>query len=489
MLIVTQTPRETVRRRDRVPLAISLPPIIVVGSILSTIFYALLLAGPLNNELLKRYTVSHPVCIASVWLFSFGMVGLFFKWRSVRIQASHVGRTAAALRRLVAEGQTVPAMQRVQWLIASWQAEPESTRDSWLGHRVMKLLQLQQSRGKRHQLEADLKYQSELIADTQYESYALLRIVHWAMPMLGFLGTVLGISQTLGQMDTQKLATQSQEAMQQITSGLYVAFDTTAIALLLTVTSMFCQFAINRLELSVMNRIDREAEDGLIGYLASDPYDSTETLLGPIRAMSAELVGCVRELVVEQATLWNRSIGESQHQWMQWTDKLSSEIDSQLVDALRRSLGEHLTGMEVVQEKAGRQFESRLQQWQTMLSDQTRATHAQHKEVIQQTAVLQQLVQSTADLRKLEVVVGENLQALQQAGPLEQSISRVEVASQCVAEAVALLASSLERAGLVRANPVRPRPSRPADDQKAATIPFKRKSADGESADSKDKAA
>jgi hypothetical protein len=309
------------------------------------------------------------------------------------------------------------------------------------------------------------------------------------MPMLGFLGTVLGISQTLGQMDTQKLATQSQEAMQQITSGLYVAFDTTAIALLLTVTSMFCQFAINRLELSVMNRIDREAEDGLIGYLASDPYDSTETLLGPIRAMSAELVGCVRELVVEQATLWNRSIGESQHQWMQWTDKLSSEIDSQLVDALRRSLGEHLTGMEVVQEKAGRQFESRLQQWQTMLSDQTRATHAQHKEVIQQTAVLQQLVQSTADLRKLEVVVGENLQALQQAGPLEQSISRVEVASQCIAEAVALLASSLERAGLVRANPVRPRPSRPADDQKAATIPFKRKSADGEAADSKDKAA
>jgi hypothetical protein len=115
--------------------------------------------------------------------------------------------------------------------------------------------------------------------------------------------------------------------------------------------------------------------------------------------------------------------------------------------------------MEHVQEKSGRQFETRLQQWQTTLSEQTRALHAQQKEMVQQTTTLQQLIQSTADLKKLEEAISNNLRTIEEAGKLDQASGRIENASHCVAEAVAMLATSLERAGLVRAAPKRPRPA------------------------------
>ena len=448
---------------QRSPYTLPLPFATIVGCVLASLFIGLLIKGPYDFQLLKRYCLSHWVSIASVYLFSIGLVGLLVKWYNSSQQSRLIGRSIAALRRLTKEGEEVVAADRVDWLCESWNAEPEPVRSSWHGLRLVETLQMQQSRGRRNQVEQDLKTLADQTADQQHESYSLLRIVHWAMPMLGFLGTVLGISQTLGQLDTEALATQGQQAMNQLTAGLYVAFDTTAIALVLTMISMFIQFGINRIELRLMQRIDGETERALVSFLTVDPFDAEDTLLTPVREMASDLVNCVRELVVEQASLWSRSINESQRQWSEWTQKLTSEVDVHLVGALGEAMSKHLTGLESVQEKTGRQFETRLQQWQTTLSEQTRALHHQQKEMVQQTATLQQLIQSTADLKKLEESISTNLRTIEEAGNFEKAAGRIDTATQCVAEAVAMLATSLERAGLVRAVPQRPRPARKSD--------------------------
>jgi len=81
---------------------------------------------------------------------------------------------------------------------------------------------------------------------------------------------------------------------------------------------------------------------------------------------------------------------------------------------------------------------------------------SQQKELIRQTDSIQQLVSATTDLRKLEETI------LESVGRLE-NIHRLEDASQCVGEAVAVLATSLERAGIIRGAPVRPRVVRKPD--------------------------
>lgn len=453
-------PRNDRFKLQRTPYALPLPIATTLGCIGATLFFALLIKGPFELALLKRYCLSHWVCVVTVYLFSIGIVGLTVKWYSASNQTRIVGRTVSALRRLIQQGQEVQTSQRVDWMLESWRAEPEPVRNSWLGGRIVEALQVQQNRGRRNYLEQDLKSLAENTGDQQHESYSLLRIVHWAMPMLGFLGTVLGISQTLGQLDTEALATQGQQAMNQLTAGLYVAFDTTAIALVLTMVSMFIQFGVNRIEMRLMSRIDSEAETSLISFIAVDPFEAQDSLIVPVREMAGDLLNCVRELVVEQAAIWSRSVSESQRQWTDWTAKLASEVDVNLVGALGEAMSKHLAGLEQVQEKSGRQFESRLQQWQTTLSEQTRALHQQQKEMVQQTGTLQQLIQSTVDLKKLEEAISTNIRTIEESGSLNKSTTRIETATQCVAEAVAMLATSLERAGLIRAAPQRPRVAR-----------------------------
>jgi hypothetical protein len=53
--------------------------------------------------------------------------------------------------------------------------------------------------------------------------------------------------------------------MKGLTSGLYVAFDTTALALMLSMLLMFLQFVIERFETQALSAVDIRANEELIG--------------------------------------------------------------------------------------------------------------------------------------------------------------------------------------------------------------------------------
>ncbi|MEM8779862.1 MAG: MotA/TolQ/ExbB proton channel family protein, partial [Cyanobacteria bacterium P01_G01_bin.49] len=73
-------------------------------------------------------------------------------------------------------------------------------------------------------------------------SYTFPRILVWAIPLLGFIGTVIGISQAVngfsGFLEQAGEIEQIKEGIGTVTSGLAVAFDTTLLALLLSVLVM-----------------------------------------------------------------------------------------------------------------------------------------------------------------------------------------------------------------------------------------------------------
>ena len=85
--------------------------------------------------------------------------------------------------------------------------------------------------------------------------------------MLGFLGTVVGITQALGDLDPQLLATSIQKAMEGMMAGLYVAFDTTSLALSLSLGLMFVQFLAERIEMQLLSIVDTRTSRGTHGSL------------------------------------------------------------------------------------------------------------------------------------------------------------------------------------------------------------------------------
>jgi hypothetical protein len=165
----------------------------------------------------------------------------------------------------------------------------------------------------------------------------------------------------------------------------------------------------------------------------------------------------VKQLTEAQAEIWTRSINESQEQWSDWTLQAAETLEHGFGDTLRHTFEKHIEDLQKLHEQADSHMDARWQQWQTTLSEQARTIQGQQKELIKQTDALQslsdsmgELIDSTTDFRKLEETIGDGVKRL-------ENLSSFEEASVCMSEAVAVLATSLERAGLIRGAPIRPR--------------------------------
>ncbi|MGD2180024.1 MotA/TolQ/ExbB proton channel family protein [Lusitaniella coriacea] len=91
-------------------------------------------------------------------------------------------------------------------------------------------------------------------------SYSIPRILVWAIPLLGFIGTVVGISRAVngfsGFLEQAAEIDQIKEGIGTVTSGLAVAFDTTLLALLLSVLVMIPVVLVERFESKFLLGID-----------------------------------------------------------------------------------------------------------------------------------------------------------------------------------------------------------------------------------------
>ena len=114
-------------------------------------------------------------------------------------------------------------------------------------------------------------------------SYSVPRILVWAIPLLGFIGTVVGISSAVngfsGFLQEAGDVEQIKEGIGTVTSGLAVAFDTTLLALFLSVLVMIPLVLVERYESRLLLGIDIFINDKLLPRLKSQSQSlSTEAI-------------------------------------------------------------------------------------------------------------------------------------------------------------------------------------------------------------------
>ncbi|MBE9223467.1 MotA/TolQ/ExbB proton channel family protein [Cyanobacterium stanieri LEGE 03274] len=113
-------------------------------------------------------------------------------------------------------------------------------------------------------------------------SYTFPRILVWAIPLLGFVGTVLGISQAVngfsGFLDSASEVDQIREGIGTVTGGLAVAFDTTLLALLLSVVVMIPLVLVERIESQLLLQIDIFINDKILPRFSEKETSSTSSL-------------------------------------------------------------------------------------------------------------------------------------------------------------------------------------------------------------------
>ena len=444
----------------------SIGPSVVLGSGACVLFYALIFAGPLNFALLRRYCLCHPVAIATSELFFVAIVALSTKWIGCFRQKSLGGQASLALDEIAlthTETQQVESgEQKSQLFETLWRSQSASLSSSWLGQRVTAILHRQLKRKNTKHLDQDVHELAERDADQQHDSYGLIRIVTWAMPMLGFLGTVLGISDTLGQMDAQALASGSQDAMNGLTAGLYVAFDTTAIGLVLTMVAMFVQFGVNRSELALLSSIDdRVSETMQLCLTEQEKQNDTTNVESALQHITEKLITSVQQIVQTQSELWQHTISTAHNHWQGLTSIASETVQAALTNAIEAALSKHNESLILhaeqlakVQSDGAVLIDSRWQQWQTTLSEQARSIHLQQRETKEQTELLHRLIEKHDAVRSMEMPLQATLERL-------TDVDRFHDAAICLTEAVAVLGTQMERYGYLGRQPVRRKSAEP----------------------------
>ncbi len=430
---------------------------LLIASALVVAYYGLIYIGPLDHAVLRRFSTGHWTMFGLVGLFAAMMAALIYKYWAVTGEQSTTLLTQQTIGDLIAEGTDIPPQRRPKWLQASWLTAPRPIQESWLGNRIGKALAMQTRRSNRSQVDHDLESLARIDAESVRESYVLIKAVLLSLLALGVMGTMLAISEMHGGSiasawtAARSPVSQTDTAMPLVASPVErTAFDPFMTSLTLAVIGMLVMQSVRSLETRALQDIDLRAQDSLIEYLATDSGQVSENLYEPVKQMADDIITAIQQLVEQQAVIWSRSVTESQRQWSAWTQTATERIEGDLGKTISTALRDHVESMEKLQSDAARQIDSRWQQWQVTLSDQARNLSSQQKELIRLADLMQTLIDSTCKLQNLETVI------LESVGRLE-NINRLEQASQCVGEAVAVLATSLERAGVIRGTPVRPR--------------------------------
>lgn len=175
---------------------------------------------------------------------------------------------------------------------------PLATTRSFLVERLDRALERFRMRGDAQDVVEQLAGQAQLDANAVESSYTMVRVFIWAIPLLGFVGTVVGISAAVaGFSDTVAVAVDldvMKQSIGTVTTGLGVAFDTTLLALVMSIAIMFPASSLQKAEEDFLSRVEAYCDERLGRRLADGSHPAPETR--PLEEQIAQLTRAISAL-------------------------------------------------------------------------------------------------------------------------------------------------------------------------------------------------
>lgn len=294
-------------------------------------FYQLLPSIPTGRELLVRYLCSHPL--------EYVLTALFFTGLSIIVVKTMMlvreRRAFAALRQfgdgLAPDfGSAVAAFsERAGRLPAAWQ-------DTYWGRRLSHLLAFFEGRQSSEGLHDHISYLADAESDRLHSSHSLLQTVIWSIPILGFLGTVMGITLAIANVTPDQLDT----SLNEVTGGLAVAFDTTALALTFSLVLGFASLFIKRAEESLLAELDERCRLELHRCFPNENAGGSP-LLDAERAVAARLLDRSSSVIEDQTRIWTDAVAGIRTRWEQTLEDQRRDLADILKTGTVSTLEDH----------------------------------------------------------------------------------------------------------------------------------------------------
>jgi biopolymer transport protein ExbB/TolQ len=387
------------------------------GGGLAFCFFALIHGGIITDVNVVRYLAGHWVEYVEVVMFGVGLAALTLKGIDLYRQRQRVHEE---LLEPIPEGGQEPIEAR---------SLAESLPDGDDGYRVRRLreaLDLVVRTGTADALEDHLKYLSDLDAARAAQSYGLVRFVIWAIPIMGFLGTVIGITVAIASLSPTQL-----ENISGVVAGLGTAFDTTATALALSMVLMFVQFVVDRYEQSLLSDVDRSIWAALAGRFQSlSAGDGTALAV----ARLGEAVGRSSTRLLEaQEQSW-RALEKSTAAGIEKIlDGAGDRLRSSLASSLDATLDKWTESLVQAHVHLVSQREDRWAMAAESMAAAMRGLEQHQRAMAGQAEMLGRVADATRDVAALERSLDSNLAALTTTGRFEETLGTLAAAVQLLA--------------------------------------------------------
>lgn len=451
---------------------------IIWGTALTVAFYALIPVMPIPRDLMQRYFCSHWILYAEVWLFGIGLAILAGK--AMKLPRNHAA-FAYNLARNPSLQQETNWDRRLDLLVRGIGSLPAGVRQTELVRRYCDVGEYVAARRNADGLEDHMKYLHDVAGERLNDSYALTRTIIWAIPILGFLGTVIGITMAIANITPDQL----EQSMSEITGGLAVAFDTTALSLSLSMILVFGSFVVERSEQRVLGRVEVTGMREIAPLFASSAA-SASPLLQAEQAAATLLLERTEKLINTQTAMWQESLDGMRIRWGQVAQKQQTEFTKALQTGMQSTLGQHnseltaarhemaatfsklstdlvnlvtevqqrsqqqhaTTSQEItslwkdvqnelktIRDDQARQVDNLIQSlsnevlsWQTDMKAATHATTGQVRELHSQGETLLKIVGEEAELSRLQRTLANNLEAIHAVETFEKALHTLTAA-------------------------------------------------------------
>jgi flagellar motor component MotA len=301
---------------------------LLIGGLLTLAWYAVLFPlgqGKYNAPSVSALDYIHDLFYERTWVnymetfFFFWAVGILY----LKLQKLRQQKAAMYLDVLPTDINNEVNPENVGLFIDHLYGLPARLRDSMMVNRIRKGLELFEIRQNNGDVNNMLSAQSSIDSARVGGSYALTKVFLWAIPILGFIGTVLGLSQAIGSMDLSNVSDMDKimASIGNVTSGLGTAFDTTLLGLVLAMFLNFPMNVLSKAEDDNLNNIDAFCNEVLLPRLNDGGAGSA--------AVGGEGGGLMENLV--------KAVALSQKEFLTDLNALSSKILEQAHNLDRRA--------------------------------------------------------------------------------------------------------------------------------------------------------
>ena len=390
------------------------------GGLAGFVFYALIHKQIIRDETILRYTAMHPVEYAITIMFFVGVAALCVKWFEIRQHKARL-KNGSGLEPLPEKKLETREAGR---LLRQIDEHIKQHGNSLQANRLRSILNNIRHSGSTERLDDDLR----CLADDDYMraegDYGFIKIIIWAIPILGFLGTVIGIALAMGNLSPEAL----EESLPNVMGGLTVAFDTTAAALALSMVVYFAQFAVWRDEQRMLDDVSQLVEWELRGRFVSQNNIEQNPELGAVRMMIEAVLETLQDLIQKQSDIWNHAINASHSRYATMASESAMQMKSTLALAMRENIEAHTKALVKAEQELMQKSQNQVREVAQTVAASISSLNEFQAGMIQQSKVLREVINATGDIAKLETQLNRNLTSLSEARYFEETLNSLAAA-------------------------------------------------------------